>query len=69
MPTSYAATIEEMCASPADSMGFIPGLGCNLANQLVIVDVAYKAVRFGSDVYWAQILVAFAMVIFKAAKI
>ncbi|MEZ4614207.1 MAG: PhnD/SsuA/transferrin family substrate-binding protein [Caldilineaceae bacterium] len=58
VPTSYAATIEEMCASPADSMGFIPGLGYVLANQLCGVDVAYKAVRFGSDVYWAQILVA-----------
>ncbi len=58
VPTSYAATIEEMCASPTDSMGFIPGLGYVLANQLCGVDVAFKAVRFGSDVYWAQILVA-----------
>jgi len=57
VPTSYAATIEEMCASPTDSMGFIPGLGYVLANQLCGVDVAYKAVRFGNDVYWAQILV------------
>lgn len=57
VPTSYAATIEEMCASPENSMGFIPGLGYVLANQLCGVDVAYKAVRFGSDVYWAQILV------------
>ncbi|MEZ4612459.1 MAG: PhnD/SsuA/transferrin family substrate-binding protein [Caldilineaceae bacterium] len=57
MPTSYAATIEEMCASPENSMGFIPGLGYVLANQLCGVDVAYKAVRFGNDVYWAQILV------------
>lgn len=57
VPTSYAATIEEMCASPADSMGFIPGLGYVLANQLCGVDVAYKAVRFGNDVYWAQLLV------------
>ncbi|HQV63246.1 MAG TPA: hypothetical protein PKV19_04535, partial [Anaerolineales bacterium] len=24
VPTSYAATIEEMCASPADTMAFIP---------------------------------------------
>jgi phosphonate transport system substrate-binding protein len=46
-----------MCASPADSMGFIPGLGYVLANQLCGVDVAFKAVRFGWDVYWAQILV------------
>lgn len=58
VPASYAATIEEMCASPADTMAFIPGLGYVLANQLCGVDVAYKAVRFGWDVYWAEILVA-----------
>ena len=55
VPTSYAATIEEMCASPKDTIGFIPGLGYVLANQLCGVDVAFKAVRFGSDVYYAQI--------------
>lgn len=58
VPTSYPATIEEMCASPTDTMGFIPALGYVLANQLCGVDVAFKAVRFGWDVYWAQILVA-----------
>jgi phosphonate transport system substrate-binding protein len=57
VPTSYAATIEEMCASPTDSIGFIPGLGYVLANQLCGVDVSFKAIRFGWDVYWAQILV------------
>jgi phosphate/phosphite/phosphonate ABC transporter binding protein len=57
VPTSYAATIEEMCASPTDTMGFIPGLGYVLANQLCGVDVGFKAVRFGSDVYYAQIIV------------
>jgi phosphonate transport system substrate-binding protein len=57
VPTSYAATIEEMCASPTDTMGFIPGLGYALASQLCGVDVAFKAVRFGFDVYWAEILV------------
>jgi phosphate/phosphite/phosphonate ABC transporter binding protein len=57
VPTSYAATIEEMCASPTDTMGFIPAFGYVLANQLCGVDVAFKAVRFGFDVYWAQILV------------
>ncbi len=57
VPTSYAATIEEMCASPMDTMGFIPGLGYVLANQLCGVDVAFKAVRYGSDVYYAQVLV------------
>jgi len=57
VPTSYAATIEEMCASPDDTMGFIPGLGYVLANQLCGVDVAFKAVRFGFPVYWTQVLV------------
>lgn len=58
VPTSYAATIEEMCASPKNSMGFIPALGYVLANQLCGVDVGIKAVRYGSAVYWAQFLVA-----------
>lgn len=57
VPTSYAATIEEMCAAPEDTMGFIPGFGYVLANNLCGVDVAFKAVRFGFGVYWAQILV------------
>ena len=58
VPTSYAATIEEMCASPSDTMAFIPGLGYALANQLCGVDVAFKAVRFGFPVYWAEYIVA-----------
>lgn len=57
VPTSYVATIEEMCASPTDSIGFIPGLGYVLANELCGVDVSFKAVRFGSDVYYAEFLV------------
>ena len=57
VPTSYAATIEEMCAAPDRTMGFIPGLGYVLASNLCGVDVAFKAVRFGFDVYWAQFLV------------
>jgi phosphonate transport system substrate-binding protein len=57
VPTSYAATIEEMCASPTDTMAFIPGLGYALASNQCGVDVAFKAVRFGFPVYWAEILV------------
>ncbi len=57
VPTSYAATIEEMCASPDNTMGFIPALGYVLANDLCGVDVAFKAVRDGFPVYWAQFLV------------
>ena len=34
VPTSYAATVEEMCASPSDTMAFIPGLGYAIASQL-----------------------------------
>lgn len=58
VPTSYAATIEEMCASPNDTIGFIPGLGYVLANQLCGVKVGGKAVRFGYDWYAAMIVVA-----------
>ncbi|MDD2922007.1 MAG: phosphate/phosphite/phosphonate ABC transporter substrate-binding protein [Anaerolineales bacterium] len=58
VPTSYAATIEEMCASPADTMAFIPGLGYALASQLCGVDVSFKAVRYGYPVYWAEYIVA-----------
>lgn len=57
VPTSYAATIEEMCANPADTMGFIPAFGYVLASQLCQVDVGFKAIRFGWGVYWAQFLV------------
>jgi len=58
VPTSYAATIEEMCASPTDTMAFIPGLGYAIASQQCGVDVAFKAVRFGYPVYWTQYIVA-----------
>jgi phosphonate transport system substrate-binding protein len=58
VPTSYAATIEEMCASPNDTMAFIPGLGYALASNQCGVDVAFKAIRFGFPVYWAEFLVA-----------
>jgi phosphonate transport system substrate-binding protein len=58
VPTSYAATIEEMCASPTDTMGFIPGLGYAIASQLCGVDVEFKAIRYGYPVYWAEYIVA-----------
>lgn len=58
VPTSYAATAEEMCAAPEKTMGFIPGLLYVLATDLCGVDVSFKAVRYGYDVYWAQFLVA-----------
>lgn len=56
VPTSYAATIEEMCASPENTMGFIPAQAYVLANDLCGVEVALKSIRFGFDVYWTQII-------------
>jgi phosphate/phosphite/phosphonate ABC transporter binding protein len=58
VPTSYAATIEEMCASPTDTIGFIPAMGYALANQLCGVQPALASVRYGWNVYWTQFLVA-----------
>jgi len=57
VPTSYAATIEAMCASPEDTIGFIPALGYVLANNRCGVEVGAAAVRFGLSWYAAQILV------------
>lgn len=57
VPTSYAATIEAMCASPEDTIGFIPALGYVLANERCGVQVGLAAVRFGWPVYWSQIVV------------
>ncbi len=44
VPSSYSATIKEMCASPDDTMGFMPNLGYVFANELCGVDVAFEAV-------------------------
>lgn len=57
VPTSYAATAEEMCAAPDGTMAFIPGLLYVLASDLCGVDVSFKAVRYGYDVYWTEFLV------------
>jgi phosphonate transport system substrate-binding protein len=57
VPTSYAATIEEMCASPDNSIGFIPAAGYVIANNRCGVEVGGAAVRFGWPVYWAQYVV------------
>ncbi len=58
VPTSYAATIEEMCASPDDTIGFIPAMGYALANQLCGVEPALASVRYGWNVYWTEFVVA-----------
>jgi phosphonate transport system substrate-binding protein len=57
VPTSYAATVEAMCASPGNSMGFIPAAGYVIANNRCGVNVAAAAVRRGWPVYWAAYVV------------
>jgi phosphonate transport system substrate-binding protein len=57
VPTSYAATIEEMCASPDDTIGFIPAQGYVLANDRCGVTVGNAAVRFGLSWYASQYVV------------
>jgi len=55
--TSYASTIEEMCASPANTIGFIPAQGYVLANDLCGVDIQLKSLRFGFTEYWTEFIV------------
>lgn len=57
VPTSYAATVEAMCASPGNSMGFIPAAGYIIANNRCGVEVSAAAVRNGWPVYWAAYIV------------
>jgi len=58
VPTSYAATIEEMCASPTDTVAFIPAMGYALANQLCGVIPGLASERYGWNVYWTMFIVA-----------
>ncbi|GAB4435104.1 MAG: hypothetical protein Fur0044_32390 [Anaerolineae bacterium] len=57
VPTSYAATVEAMCASPENTIGFIPAFGYVLANNRCGVEVGMAAVRRGLSWYAAQFLV------------
>ncbi len=57
VPTSYAATVEAMCAAPAGSMGFIPAAGYVIASNRCGVQVEAAAVRRGWNVYWAAYIV------------
>ena len=58
VPATYKATIELMCASPTDTIGFIPAVGYVLANSLCRVELGLASVLFGWNVYWSQFLVA-----------
>ncbi len=57
VPTSYAAVLEEMCASPDDTMGFIPAQAYVLGSDKCGVTVALKSLRFGYTEYWTQFVV------------
>ncbi|WKZ81956.1 MAG: phosphate/phosphite/phosphonate ABC transporter substrate-binding protein [Acidimicrobiia bacterium] len=58
VPTSYAATVEAMCAAPDSTMGFIPAQAYVLANDLCGVEMVLKAERFNYTEYWTQFIVA-----------
>lgn len=55
--SSYASTIEEMCASPTNTIGFIPAQGYVLASDLCGVDIQLKSLRFGFTEYWTEFIV------------
>jgi phosphonate transport system substrate-binding protein len=57
VPTSYAATISEMCASPDNTIGFIPATAYVLGNDECGIEVAMKSKRFGFTEYWAEFIV------------
>jgi phosphonate transport system substrate-binding protein len=56
VPTSYAATVEAMCASPENTIGFIPAQAYVLASNLCGVEVSLKSLRFGYTEYWTQFI-------------
>ena len=58
VPTSYTATVEEMCASPTDTVGFIPAMLYALGNQLCGIEPGLASSRYGWNVYWGQYIVA-----------
>ncbi len=57
VPTSYAATISEMCASPENTIGFIPATAYVIGNDECGIEVAMKSLRFGFTEYWAEFIV------------
>ena len=57
VPTSYAATLEEMCASPDDTIGFIPAQAYVLGSNKCGIEVALKSLRFGYTEYWSEFIV------------
>jgi len=58
VPTSYAATIEEMCDSSDNTIGFLPAMGYTLANEMCGVEPALASERYGYNTYWTAFFVA-----------
>jgi len=57
VPTSYGAVLEEMCAAPDRTIGFIPAQAYVLGSDRCGIEVALKSLRFGYDEYWTQFVV------------
>jgi phosphonate transport system substrate-binding protein len=57
VPTSYAATINAICASPENTIGFIPAQAYVIGNELCGIEVALKSLRFGYTEYWTEFIV------------
>ena len=57
VPTSYAATISEMCGSTVNTVGFIPATAYVIGNDECGIEVAMKSLRFGFTEYWAEFIV------------
>ncbi len=58
VPTSYAATIEAMCAAPDSTIGFISSAAFVYGDALCGMEMPLKSDRFGDVVYWTAFLVA-----------
>jgi phosphonate transport system substrate-binding protein len=57
VPTSYAATINEICAAPGNTIGFIPAQAYVIGNELCGIEVALKSLRFGYTEYWTEFII------------
>jgi phosphonate transport system substrate-binding protein len=58
VPTSYAATIEAMCAAPDSTIGFISSAAFAFGDALCGMEMPVKSDRFGDVVYWTAFAVA-----------
>jgi phosphonate transport system substrate-binding protein len=57
IPNSFSETVYEVCQNPDTSIGFMPSFGYVLGSDYCGLQASLKAVRFGWDGYWGEILV------------